>query len=564
MEWATRDTTGAKEIIASSSNSMLRLFTVKKTASAVPRDEVAGEWRLADPKSVPPFSATGYYFARYLQEHLQRPAGFIASCWGGTTIQAWMSQDSLSKDPGLGKRSAAARDLKVNFPQVIKTYSDNLNRWASEIGRSDIPDEKPEAYSAAERPPGDWKPYKLSSSFTAAGLPDAGIVWLRKNITIPPQENGVYQAIKVGKISGFYTVYLNGTNIAEVTPKSGANSGWTYTSGSVIKAGPAVLAIRIYNPFGKNEIQSFGLGPIPVGNDWEICVKKAFPPVSPEALAGGKPIPEKPLGDSRIPGYLFDGMIHPLIPYALRGVIWYQGETDNYFGWQYRTELPLMIQSWREKWGRGDFSFYICQLANCGDKKKVPGDSSTAELREAQASALALPKTGLAVLLDLGEEQDVHFRNKSPVGERLGRLALNRDYGIKMADSGPRFKSSTVEGNRIRITFDSVEGGLVARPLPQTYQPRSSFPASVPFVRNSPGGELEGFAICGEDKKWVWADATIDKDTVLVSAPGVSKPVAVRYAWADTSNGNLYNSEGLPAGPFRTDEYPLPSASRFY
>jgi len=257
-------------------------------------------------------------------------------------------------------------------------------------------------------------------------------------------------------------------------------------------------------------------------------------------------------------------MIAPLVPYGIRGAIWYQGESNVLRAWQYRTAFVLQIQDWRAKWGIGDFPFYFCQLANDGPKQSVIVESGTAEVREAQSLALAQPNTGLVVLVDAGEADDVHPRNKEIVGSRLARLALARTYGRDLVAAGPTFRSMAVEGDRIRLTFSDLGGGLVARPVPATYQPRSTVDRSLPLVRNSPGSELEGFTICGADRKWFWAQARIDGAAVVVSSPSVPAPVAVRYAWAMNPTCNLYNAAGLPASPFRTDDFPLSSVGAKY
>jgi sialate O-acetylesterase len=232
--------------------------------------------------------------------------------------------------------------------------------------------------------------------------------------------------------------------------------------------------------------------------------------------------------------YLYNGMVHPLIPYAIRGVIWYQGETDAWKAFQYRKLLPALIQDWRARWGKGDFPFYIVQLANNGAALPEPKASVWAELREAQSITTAnVPNTGLAVAIDIGESDDIHPKNKQDVGHRLALTALAKTYGQKLEYSGPHYESQTLEGSSIRLTFSQAEE-MIAR-----------------------GGPLRQFAIAGEDQKFVWAEARIDGHSVVVSSPLVSKPVAVRYAWANNPEGaNLYNGAGLPASPFRTDDWP--------
>lgn len=258
-----------------------------------------------------------------------------------------------------------------------------------------------------------------------------------------------------------------------------------------------------------------------------------------EAKAKGEPFtehaPSPPLFEQKqhMPGGLFNGMISPLVPYAIRGVIWYQGESNVGRAYAYRRLLPTMIRDWRDHWGQGPFAFLIVQLANFMARKDEPLDSAWAELREAQTmTAQTVENTSQAVTIDIGEENDIHPKNKQDVGKRLALIALARTYGKGIEYSGPMYHSMTVEGNKIRIKFTHADG-LTAKN----------------------GGPLKGFAIAGDDKRFVWAEATIDGSTVVVSSPQVPRPVAVRYNWADNPEGNLYNSAGLPACPFRTDKW---------
>ena len=226
-------------------------------------------------------------------------------------------------------------------------------------------------------------------------------------------------------------------------------------------------------------------------------------------------------------------MIAPLIPYGIRGAIWYQGESNAGRAHQYRTLFPLMIGNWRDAWQQGNFPFYFVQLANYRKIKDDPGDSDWAELREAQSMALDLPNTGQAVIIDIGEAEDIHPKNKQDVGRRLARIALARTYGREMTFSGPTYKGMQARKGEIRLTFDHTGSGLVA-----------------------PMGEIRGFAIAGRDSQFKWAEARIDGKDVVVWHAEVKKPVAVRYGWADNPVCNLYNEAGLPASPFRTDSWP--------
>jgi sialate O-acetylesterase len=264
---------------------------------------------------------------------------------------------------------------------------------------------------------------------------------------------------------------------------------------------------------------------------WKEAVEKA--------KAEGKKPPRRPNapfgpGNPHSPAGLYNAMIAPLIPFGIQGAIWYQGESNAGRAYQYRTLFPAMITNWRKDWKQGDFPFLFVQLANFMAVDTEPVDSAWAELREAQLMTLALPNTGMAVIIDIGEADDIHPKNKQDVGKRLALWALAKTYGKDLVYSGPIYKSMRTEGNKIVLEFEHVGGGLVAV-----------------------GGEsLKGFAVAGADRKFVWADAAIEGNTVVVSNDEVSEPVAVRYGWANNPVCNLYNKEGLPATPFRTDYWP--------
>jgi len=255
------------------------------------------------------------------------------------------------------------------------------------------------------------------------------------------------------------------------------------------------------------------------------------------AKAEGKRPPRRPVRvteHNRMPSCLYNGMIAPLVPYAMRGVLWYQGESNAGNASAYARRFPAMIRQWRKDWGQAEMPLLFVQLANFRQRKTEPSDSAWAELREAQRLALSEPNTAMAVAIDIGDAGDIHPKNKQDVGKRLALGALKLAYGRDVVYSGPLYKSMTLEDGTVRLRFTHVGGGLVAKG----------------------GGPLKGFAVAGEDGKFVWADATIDGDTVVVSSDAVAKPVVVRYGWADNPECTLYNAEGLPASPFRTDGWP--------
>jgi len=268
---------------------------------------------------------------------------------------------------------------------------------------------------------------------------------------------------------------------------------------------------------------------------------KKFDETAAQLKAEGKKVPRRPQigppigpGHPNLPTGLYNGMLAPLMPYGIRGAIWYQGESNADRAYQYRKLFPAMIKCWRSNWAQGDFPFLFVQLANYMHTVAEPNESEWAELREAQLMTLAEPNTGMAVIIDIGEANDIHPRNKQDVGKRLALWALAKTYGKDVVYSGPTYQLMAVEGNKAVLHFQNVGGGLVAKR----------------------GEKLEGFAIAGADHKFFLADAKIEGDTVVVSSPQVAEPVAVRYAWANNPACNLYNKEGLPATPFRTDDWP--------
>jgi sialate O-acetylesterase len=285
------------------------------------------------------------------------------------------------------------------------------------------------------------------------------------------------------------------------------------------------------------------------------------------AKQAGKAFNKRRPGTPWKPATLYNGMIAPLIPFAFKGVIWYQGESNAGRAWQYRTLFPDMIRNWRQDWGRGEFPFLLVQLAPFKDIKSQPGDSDWAELREAQTlSTKVLRNVGMAVITDVGEEKDIHPRKKEPVGARLALAARRIAYDQPVVDSGPMFKRMQVKRNKAILTFDHVGSGLEARPVPASdrgkVQPSGPPPVIYSVATGRLAEPLVGFAIAGSNGKFVWADAIIEGDRVVVSSPQVEKPVAVRYGWADYPVVNLWNKEGLPASPFRTDNFPMITAPK--
>jgi sialate O-acetylesterase len=316
--------------------------------------------------------------------------------------------------------------------------------------------------------------------------------------------------------------------------------------GALVHGGANTIAVRVFDSAGEGGFSRGGkmaVGPasaadeelVSLRGEWDYKVELALEPKHPDW--GTRP-DAVGVGNQNNPSVLYNAMIAPLVPFAIRGAIWYQGESNAGRAYQYRTLFPAMIRNWRSAW-HSEFPFYFVQLPNWHAHKTEPDESDWAELREAQLLTLREPQTGMAVIIDVGDEVELHPRNKLDVGRRLAAWALANTYGRKVVPSGPLFDRFTVEGDKVRIKF-KYAGGL----------------------KTSDGGPVKGFAIAGDDHHFVWAEARIDGDTVVVSSSQVSKPVAVRYGWADNPIVNLYNQAGLPASPFRTDDWPGVTTSR--
>jgi lysophospholipase L1-like esterase len=449
-----------------------------------------------------------------------------------------------------------------NMDAMSERNKNAFREWLKQTQREDRPtvDVAPFTSGPVSQDHG-WVAVKDSGPVSDPSLPTLGAFWFRKEIALNARQTGAAQVLQFGPSAQFDRVYWNGTLIGERTVDSFTgliNVRHYLIPPTVVKEGVNHLAVRIFAPAeppGFSWVPSVGSTKIYGG--WMAKAEYELPPLEPAAKEKIPPL----TGQHVLPGRLFQGMVHPILPYAIRGVLWYQGESNVGSASLYRTSFPLLMQDWRQQWQQGDFPFYYCQLANYRQKTDQPGESVWADLREAQAKTLSVPNTGMAVLIDTGESEDIHPQSKQVAGERLARIALAKTYGRDVVDSGPVYTSMKVEGSAIRLHFDHLGGSLVAKEVPTTYDVMRKAGKAAPLVRNSPHSQLEGFAICGADKKWVWADAKIDGDTVMVSSTQVATPIAVRYAWADNPSCNLYNHAGLPASPFRTDDFACATAS---
>jgi len=545
--------TGGAEEAARSTNPRIRQFTVAYNPITEPQDQCKGAWMVADPTNSPGFTAIGYYFAKDLQKALKVPVGIVRSAWAGTVIRHWLSEAAFCAEPGLKEMSDLTMQQFADYPKLKKAYPPAILDWETKNNRKDRPAD-PATFAAPGIDESDWvKVAHLNSPFKAMGLPDAGAVWFRKKVILPSNisQNPFISLI----VHSFDQTYLNGKKLGEITEATslGLDTLRIYKiPPDAYKVGENILAIRVFTP---TEAAAFGSAKIDVGlttinlpGEWLAKTEFELPPLA------AKDYPQLPKDPGMRPGALYNGMINPLTPCTFAGVVWYQGANDlGRTGSQYNLMLKTLIGDWRARFG-SQLHFALCQLTNTGKKTSSLGSSNWANIREAQRRALDVPGTSLVNFIDLGEE-DVHAPdNRKTAGERVALSALANVYGQKNPYSGPIYDSMKVDGNKAVISFRFVESGLVARPLPSDYLPTYSAKEKIPLVRNSPESELEGFSICGEENKWVWAQAKVDGETVIVWAPSVTKPVAVRYAWADNPTCNLYNSAGLPASPFQTGE----------
>jgi len=563
MQWSLNQSADAAREIAASANPQLRQFAVTRATSGAPLDDCAGAWTAATPATSGAFTAVGYYFGKKLQNELQVPVGLIHTSWGGTPSEAWTSGEALDSVPDLKATREITTQRIKNYPADKQTFVDAFAAWLKETGREDQPVADTSAFAASGLSAEGWMPVTLPGSLAVAGLPDAGAVWLRKKIEIPPAAANRKLGINLGALDAFDSLYWNGQLIKQTTYQDYPGAGFVRQSpdyeipAALVKEGENTLALRIYQPVTAAKFPTVPRsGSVSLAEGWLAKAEFALPTLDAAKIAAAPQPPPTPVAPQNLSAHLFNAMINPLIPYAISGVIWYQGESNTGRAWQYRTAFPLLITDWRSQWKQGDFPFYFCQLANYQPKKPEPEESVWAELRDAQSSTLTLSKTGQAILIDVGESGDIHPANKKDPGERLARLALANDYGKKIPFSGPVFQTAKIADGKVRLTFTHADEGLVARPLPASYDVKITAKETAPLVRNSPKSELEGFAVCGQDKKWVWADAKIDGDSVVVWSDLVPGPIAVRYAWASNPTCNLYNGAGLPASPFRTDDFP--------
>jgi len=519
----------------------IRFFTVAGHPAYRPMDVIEGKWQEVSPETASWVSAVAYYFARRVQKDIHVPIGLVVDAVGGTPAESWTSEAALRPLHDFDVPLAELDRLKAeNAPE----YGNYVMHWYDRYDTG-----QKNKWARPELDDSDWKKVPVPGGFAELGVPDTpAVVWFRKEIMLPdPLPKAAAQSspapgpfprsgnvLSLGEIERMDTSYVNGTEVG--------GSAWVenprryFIRDGVLKPGRNVIAIRVLKtkPDGgflsKPEELNLTLADgtkIPLAGEWKAKVSVDAKPPQPLPIAYENwPV---------MPSVLYEGMLEPIAPLAIAGAIWYQGEQNSPRGYQYRKILPAMIADWRALFAQGDFPFYIVSLPAFTKHSDVPvnGDDWT-ELRESQAIAAAtVPNSCLAVTIDTGEADNIHAKDKEPVGDRLARCALAKQYGEKIVYSGPTLQSVERVPGAIRLHFAYVDGGLVVK-----------------------GDKLGEFSIAGDDRKWVWADARIEGDTVVVSSPAVPQPAEVRYAWQSNPVATLFNGAGLPAAPFRTDKWP--------
>ncbi len=526
MEWQVQQAKDADKEIASASFPQVRFIMVNHSNQVKPQTDISTNgWKVCDSTSVKELSAVAYFFARKIHADQNVPVGIVQSTWGGTRIEPWTSRKMLLTSPITKEKTLSADTLHYNREDIIRDSLIQVRFWEIVYNPQNNADK---IFTAPDYDDSGWTEIEMPKVLKDFGIGDYdGMVWMRKKISLPESYAGKDLTINLGHPEMNYSLYFNGSEICKNQWYSNATHSYTIPA-ALVQSGENTIAVRIAMLWAGG-----GLNP---GND--IYITDGSTEV---ALAGTwlyekdlePQIPKLP-GNQEYPTVLFNSMINPLIPYGIKGFIWYQGESNAEEAYNYRELFPMLITDWRNHWQQGKLPFIYVQLANFMQRNPLPSESEWAELREAQAMALSLPNTGMACAIDIGDAGTIHPLNKQEVGHRLALIANKTVYkqdGIII--SGPMYKSYQKGGNRIRIRFSSIGAGLSARD----------------------GKEVTGFAIAGDDKQFHWAKAVIEDNEVVVYCDEVENPVAVRYAWADNPECNLINSEGLPAVPFRTDDW---------
>lgn len=531
----------------------IRLFHVARAFSPTPDFQCVGTWNECNPKTVATFSAVGYFFGRELYEKLHVPIGLIMSVWGGTKIQPWISGKYLSTMPFY---KHAAREVEDAAGLIAEQ-----KKWVRSHGVINLASRNPDSMylglnfndgRCSERNYNDssWKTMKLPVYWQET--PDGefnGAVWFRKNVCIPKAWIDSTLVLHLGPIDDMDETWVNGTKVGGILKTGYYAYPRVYdVPGSIVTDTSLTIAVRVLDIGGfggiwgdgvkmQIDLKSDSTQSIPLAGEWKFMpvaeyTISRFYVYGPDGEFYNRPKIPFPY-DYDTPTVLFNGMIAPIIPYGIKGVIWYQGESNSDLASDYNNYkylFPLLIKNWRADWKEGNFPFYWVQIApfNYGEKSK------SYVVRNAQRQTLSVPNTGMAVTLDIGTVNNIHPPDKQDVGRRLALWALTKTYGEHVVYSGPLYNSMAVRNGKAIISFKYADGGLILKPL----------------------NGRTNFVIAGRDSNFVDAEVKVVGKTLVVYSAKVKHPLAVRYAWGNTEQATLFNKAGLPASTFRTDDWP--------
>ena len=513
-----------EEEIANADFPDIRLFTVDHTTSYTPLDTmtvVEGGWLSCSPETVPDFSAVAYFFGRQIHQDEGVPIGLISTNWGGTPAEAWTSESALMTMP----------DFRSTLE---KRKATGINPEEGAQKRQTIIQTADQKISAPDYQPGfdvsNWKIMALPALWEGADTTLRnfdGFVWFQKTIDLPARYAGQPLRLHLGMIDDNDITWFNGQQVGKT---QGYTKERTYElPAEAVKAGNNTITVRVQDNEGGGGLYGPADEMYLTQGDDKLSVELTGPW---QYDATQEPQFPKSGNLQHQPATLYNAMIAPLLPYPIKGVIWYQGESNAGRAQQYATLFPTMIKDWRQQWGGDPFPFLFVQLANFKPDGAAP--DQWAYLREAQGAALQLDKTGVAVTIDIGDSTDIHPRNKLDVGDRLATAARAVAYGEASTFTGPAYKSMRVSGDSIIVTFQGVGKGLM----------------------KLPDEEVKGFTIADDSRKFRKAVVhIISPNEISVWAANLDQPVAVRYGWANSPSVNLYNEDGLPVSPFRTDDW---------
>ncbi|WP_020210626.1 sialate O-acetylesterase [Gilvimarinus chinensis] len=517
--------------LAAADNPRIRHFQVPKNAvyDGPEYDLNGGEWLAATPDNALNFTAVGYFFARQIERAQDVPVGIIMNAYGGSGAQAWMSPEALKHFPHYVQQ--AERNAAPGYVENAKAKDNaTTNPWYENLHKADAGTHASPAWSAEAIDDSDWQEISLPGQWADSGIENlSGVLWLRKTITLPAGAAGKPGMLRLGRIVDADTAFINGQQVGNTTYMY-PQRRYEVPAG-VLKAGVNTIVVRAVTNAGNGGFVKDKPYRLELG-DTQISLEGSW---RARVGASVSPAPSREFWDMSQPVGIYNAMLAPITPMQLKGVIWYQGESNAGKPDEYATLLPTMIRQWRAEFGQPKLPFIYAQLPGFGEPVEAPVQSGWAEMRQAQTKVLSEPNTAMAVTIDLGEWNDIHPLNKKPVGERLALLARQQVYGeTRLQSEAPAPYVMQVSDGKAFISTVHAYRGL-----------------------KSKGGKPEGFAIAGKDGEFVWAEAELDGDLIRVWSDEVKEPVQVRYAWADyPQRANVYNSAGLPLMPFALEVKP--------